>query len=76
MLDSSLEPLGILTGCRLLICICDNHLCSVQLQLSLDQAQSRLLEMEQELKLFQRQRDGAQSAAALLQNSVDQLSQV
>lgn len=32
--------------------------------------------MEQELKLFHRQRDEAQNAAALLQNSVDQLSQV
>lgn len=32
--------------------------------------------MEQELQLFHRQRDEAQNAAALLQNSVDQLSQV
>lgn len=32
--------------------------------------------MEQELKLFHLQRDEAQSAAALLQNSLDQLSQV
>lgn len=69
MLDSSLDPLS-------RICISDGHLRPLQLQQSLDEAQSRLLEMEQELKLFHLQRDEAQSAAAVLQDSLEQLSQV
>lgn len=48
----------------------------LQLQLSLDEAQSRLLEMERELNLLRQERDEAQNAAALLQSSVDQLTQV
>lgn len=42
----------------------------------MEEAQSRLLEMEQELSLLQRERDEAQKAAVLLQSSVDQLTQV
>lgn len=42
----------------------------------MEEAQSRLLEMEQELSLLQRERDEAQRAAVLLQGSVDQLTQV
>lgn len=61
---------------RLLICFSDGKPCPLQLQQSLDEAQSRLLEMEQELKLFHLQKNEAQNAAALLQNSLDQLSQV
>lgn len=61
---------------RLLICFSDSKPCPLQLQQSLDEAQSRLLEMEQELKLFHLQKNEAQNAAALLQNSLDQLSQV
>lgn len=48
----------------------------LQLQLSLDEAQSRLFEMERELNLLHKERDEAQNAAALLQSSVDQLTQV
>lgn len=48
----------------------------LQLQLSLDEAQSQLLEMERELNLLHQERDEAQNAAALLQRSVDQLTQV
>lgn len=53
-----------------------SHFSPLQLQLSLDEAQSRLLEMERELKLLHQERDEAQNAAALLQSSVDQLTQV
>lgn len=42
----------------------------------MEEAQSRLLEMEQELSLLQRERDEALRAAVLLQSSVDQLTQV
>lgn len=48
----------------------------VQLQLSVEKAQSQVLQMEQELSTLQTERDEAQRAAALLQNSVDQLTQV
>lgn len=47
-----------------------------QLQLSVEEAQSQLLEMEQELRSLQKERDEAQKAALLLQNSMDQLTQV
>ncbi|XP_031153874.1 coiled-coil domain-containing protein 18 isoform X2 [Sander lucioperca] len=45
------------------------------LQLSLEEAQSRVLQMEQELSSLRRERDEAQEAALLLQSSVDQLTQ-
>lgn len=48
----------------------------LQLQLSVEEAQSRVLEMEQELNSLQRERDDTQRAALLLQSSVDQLTQV
>lgn len=48
----------------------------LQLQLSVEEAQSRVFEMEQELSLLQRERDEAQKAAVQLQSSVDQLTQV
>lgn len=49
---------------------------SLQLQLSVEEAQSRVFEMEQELGLLQRERDEAQKAAVQLQSNVDQLTQV
>lgn len=49
---------------------------SMQLQLSVEEAQSQVLEMELVLSTLQTERDEAQRAAALLQNSVDQLTQV
>ena len=48
----------------------------LQLQSSVEEAQSRVFEMEQELSSLQRERDEAQKAALLLQSSVDQLTQV
>lgn len=48
----------------------------MQLQLSVEEAQSQVLEMELVLSTLQKERDEAQRAAALLQNSVDQLTQV
>lgn len=48
----------------------------LQLQLSLDEAQRRLLEMERELNLLHQERNEAQNVAARLQSSVDQLTQV
>lgn len=48
----------------------------LQLQLSVEEAQSRVLQMEQELSLLQRERDEAQKAAVQLQSNVDQLTQV
>lgn len=49
---------------------------SMQLQLSVEEAQSQVLQMEQVLSTLQTERDEAERAAALLQNSVDQLTQV
>lgn len=48
----------------------------LQLQLSVEEAQSQVFEMEQELSLLQRERDEAQKAAVQLQSNVDQLTQV
>lgn len=48
----------------------------LQLQLSLEEVQPRVAEMEQELSSLQRERDEAQRTALLLQNSLDQLTQV
>lgn len=48
----------------------------LQLQLSIEEAQSRALEMEQELCSLMRERDEAQKAALLLQTTVEQLTQV
>lgn len=48
----------------------------LQLQLSLEEVQPRVAEMEQELTSLQRERDEAQRTALLLQNSLDQLTQV
>nr|XP_057923330.1 coiled-coil domain-containing protein 18-like isoform X1 [Doryrhamphus excisus] len=45
------------------------------LQLSVDQAHSRVLNMEQELRSLQRERDEAQAAAFQLQTSVEKLTQ-
>lgn len=52
------------------------YLCLMQLQLSVEEAQSRALEMEQELSVLHNERDEAQKAALLLQNSLDQLTKV
>lgn len=51
-------------------------LCGLQLQLSMEEARSRLLEMEQELTSLHEERAEAQKAAFLLQNSLDKLAQV
>lgn len=48
----------------------------LQLQLSAEEAQSQVLQMEQALGALQTERDEAQRAAALLQSCVDQLTQV
>lgn len=48
----------------------------MQLQLAVEEARSQALQMEQVLSNLQKERDEAQRAANLLQNSVDQLSQV
>lgn len=48
----------------------------VQLQLAVEEAKSQALQMEQVLSNLQKERDEAQRAANLLQNSVDQLTQV
>lgn len=44
--------------------------------MSVEQAQSQVLEMEQELHSLQKERDEAQEATVLLKNSVEQLTQV
>lgn len=49
---------------------------AVQLQLAVEEAKSQVLQMEQVLSNLQKERDEAQRAANLLQNSVDQLTQV
>lgn len=56
--------------------LCIVTVSSVQLQLSVEEAQSQVLQMEPVLRTLQTERDEAQRAAALLQNSVDQLTQV
>lgn len=48
----------------------------MQLQLAVEEAKSQVLQMEQVLSNLQKERDEAQRAANLLQNSVDQLTQV
>ncbi|XP_058484472.1 coiled-coil domain-containing protein 18 isoform X2 [Solea solea] len=45
------------------------------LQLSVEEAQSRMLEIEQEVCLCQRERDEAQKCAVLLQTTVEELTQ-
>lgn len=55
---------------------CNVTASSLQLQLSVEEAQSQMLQMEQVLSTLQTERDEAQKAAALLQTSVDQLTQV
>lgn len=42
----------------------------------MEEAQSQVLEMEQELRSLQKERDEAQEATVLLKNSVEQLTQV
>lgn len=49
---------------------------NAQLQLSVEEAQSQVSQMEQVLGTLQEERDEAQRTAALLQGSVDQLTQV
>lgn len=48
----------------------------LQLQQTVEEAQSRMSAMEQELSTLRRERDEAQDAALLLQSSIDQLAQV
>uniref|UniRef100_A0A3Q4M603 Coiled-coil domain containing 18 n=1 Tax=Neolamprologus brichardi TaxID=32507 RepID=A0A3Q4M603_NEOBR len=48
----------------------------IQMVLSLEEVQPRVAEMEQELSSLQRERDEAQRTALLLQNSLDQLTQL
>lgn len=48
----------------------------VQLQLAVEEAQSQVLQTEQVLSTLQKERDEAKKAIVLLQNSVDQLTQV
>lgn len=56
--------------------LCNATVSYLQLQLSVEEAQSQVLQMEQVLSTLQTERDEAQRAAAVLQNSVDQLTQV
>lgn len=51
-------------------------LCGLQLQVSMEEARARLLEMEQELTSLGQERAEAQKAAFLLQNRLDNLAQV
>lgn len=56
--------------------LCNGVVSLLQLQVSLEEARSRVFEVEQEVHLCQRERDEAQKEVLLLQTTVERLTQV